>query len=203
MGYFAIIIGAYLIGSSNMAYYLSKYQNKDVRSAGSGNLGTSNAVILLGWGAGVLVAIHDIGKAILAVLLTNWLFPGLEFAGAVAGVSCVLGHIFPFYLRFRGGKGFASFLGMTIGLNWKLALVVLIMVVVVTLVTNYIVAATVTTVVTVPVAMGIMYGSWILALVLCVAAGVILYKHRENFVRIYKGTEIKFFSAAKGEHKMK
>ena len=203
MGYLAIIFGAYLIGSSNMAFYLSKLQKKNIRSSGSGNLGASNAVILLGWKAGVLVGIHDIGKAVLAVLLANWLYPELEYAAVSAGVACVLGHIYPFYLKFKGGKGFASYLGMTIALNWKLALVVLILVVVVTLVTDYIVAATATTVVTVPVAMGIMTRSWIIGLILCVATAVIIYKHWENFVRIFKGTEIKFRSAAKGEHRMK
>ena len=203
MGYLAIIFGAYLIGSSNMAFYLSKLQKKNIRSSGSGNLGASNAVILLGWKAGVLVGIHDIGKAVLAVLLANWLYPELEYAAVSAGVACVLGHIYPFYLKFKGGKGFASYLGMTIALNWKLALVVLILVAVVTLVTDYIVAATATTVVTVPVAMGIMTRSWIIGLILCVATAVIIYKHWENFVRIFKGTEIKFRSAAKGEHRMK
>ena len=203
MGYLAIIFGAYLIGSSNMAFYLSKLQKKNIRSSGSGNLGASNAVILLGWKAGVLVGIHDIGKAVLAVLLANWLYPELEYAAVSAGVACVLGHIYPFYLKFKGGKGFASYLGMTIALNWKLALVVLILVAVVTSVTDYIVAATATTVVTVPVAMGIMTRSWIIGLILCVATAVIIYKHWENFVRIFKGTEIKFRSAAKGEHRMK
>ena len=169
MGYLAIIFGAYLIGSSNMAFYLSKLQKKNIRSGGSGNLGASNAVILLGWKAGILVGIHDIGKAVLAVLLAKWLYPELEYAAVSAGVACVLGHIFPFYLKFKGGKGFASYLGMTIALNLKLALVVLILVVLVTLITDYIVVATAATVVTVPVVMGVLTRSWIIGLVLCVA----------------------------------
>ena len=203
MGYLAIVFAAYLIGSSNMAFYLSKLQKKNIRGGGSGNLGASNAVILLGWKAGVLVGIHDIGKAVLAVLLANWLYPGLEYAGVAAGVACVLGHIYPFYLKFKGGKGFAAYLGMTIALNWKLALIVLILVVVVTLITDYIVAATATTVLSVPISMGFLTGSWIVALILCIATGVIIYKHRENFVRIFKGTEIGFRNAATGKHRMK
>ena len=203
MGYLAIIFGAYLIGSSNMAFYLSKLQKKNIRSGGSGNLGASNAVILLGWKAGILVGIHDIGKAVLAVLLAKWLYPELEYAAVSAGVACVLGHIFPFYLKFKGGKGFASYLGMTIALNLKLALVVLILVVLVTLITDYIVVATAATVVTVPVVMGVLTRSWIIGLVLCVATAVIIYKHRENFVRIFKGTEIGFRNAVTGKHRMK
>lgn len=203
MGYLAVILGSFLIGSSSMAFYLSRLTKKDLTKSGSGNLGASNAVNLLGWKAGVLVGIHDIGKAVLAVLLAKWIFPELAYVGEMAGVACVLGHIFPFYLRFKGGKGFASFLGMTIALNWKLALVMLILVVVITLITDYIVAATATVTVTVPIATGVLSGSLIVALILCVATAVILIKHRENFVRIFKGTEIGLRSAIKGEHRMK
>lgn len=201
MEYLAIIFGAYLIGSSNMAFYLSKMQKKNIRDGGSGNLGASNAVILMGWKAGVLVGIHDIGKGLLAVLLAKLVYPELEYAGVVAGVCAVLGHVYPFYLKFKGGKGFASYLGMTIALNWKLALIVLILVVVVTLITDYIVSATATTVISVPLSMGVLTQSWIVAGILFVATAVILYKHRENFLRIVKGTEIGFRSAAKGDHR--
>ena len=75
MGYlFAALLG-YLMGCSNMAYYIAKAKKADMRSAGSGNLGASNAVVLLGWKAGVATAVHDIGKATLAVLLARLLFP--------------------------------------------------------------------------------------------------------------------------------
>ena len=103
MKYGLIILVGYFLGCSNMAFYLAKVRKADLRSSGTGNLGASNAVVLLGWQAGVLTAIHDIGKASLAVLLAKWLFPELEYAGAAAGVACVLGHIFPFWLNFRGG----------------------------------------------------------------------------------------------------
>jgi glycerol-3-phosphate acyltransferase PlsY len=131
------------------------------------------------------------------------LFPGVEYIGAVAGVSSVLGHIFPFYLKFKGGKGFASYLGMTIALNWKLALVILLIVVLVTLITDYIVVGTVTTVLSVPTYLGITSHSWILAAILCIATVVILYKHRENYVRIYNGTELGFRGVSKGKHRVK
>lgn len=203
MEYILVILMGYLIGCSNMALYLSMAKKVDIRSAGSGNLGASNAVILLGWGAGVLTAIHDIGKAILAVTVTRMIFPTAEHIGAVAGVSCVLGHIYPFYLKFKGGKGFASYLGMTIALDWKIAIVVLLLVVIVTLITDYIVAATTTTIVVVPVWMGISAHSLPLALILLVATAVMVWKHRENYIRICKGTEIGFRSAGRGDHRVK
>ena len=203
MEYLIIIAAAYLLGCSNMAVYISKCKGVDLSAAGSGNYGASNATILLGWGAGVLTGIHDIGKAWLAVFLAKLLFPELVYAGAAAGVACVLGHIFPFYMGFKGGKGFASYLGMTIGLNWKLALIVMVLVVVVTLITDYLVAGTTLTILSVPVYTGIAEKSLWLAVILCVATAVILYKHRHNYVRIFKGTEIGLRSTAKGEHRLK
>ena len=203
MHYIFIVLSGYLLGCSSMAFYISKLMHADLRSGGSGNLGASNAVVLLGWKAGVLTAVHDIGKASLAVLLARWLFPELEYAGAAAGVACVLGHIFPFYLRFRGGKGFASYFGMTLALNWKLALVVGIAIVVVTLITDYIVCGTLTTIITVPIYLGIHHSSLMLALILCIATAVIAYKHRENYPRMLNGTELGLRSAIKGENKLK
>lgn len=204
MGYLIAILGGYLLGCSNMAFYLEKLTKKSVRGGGSGNLGASNTVIRLGWRAGVLVGAHDIGKALLAVYLTKWLLPQLEYAAAAAGVACVLGHIFPFYLKFKGGKGFASYVGVIFALDWKIALAIILMIFAVTLITDYIVAATVMTTVSAPISLGILQGKWFLALILCVGSAVILYRHRENLVRIFvTGNEIGLRSASKGEHRVK
>ena len=203
MTYIAAILMGYLLGSSNMAKYLAMAKKVDLRAAGSGNLGASNAAILMGWGAGVAVALHDAGKAFAAVLLAKLLFPGTAYIGAVAGVAAVLGHIFPFYLKFRGGKGFAPYLGMAIALNWKFALVLLAAVLVITLITDYIVIGTFTTITAVPLYMGITGRSLLLAGILLVASAVILYKHRENITRLRTGTEISLRSTAKGEHRVK
>ena len=201
MEYAVAVVLGYLLGCSNMAYYLAKGRKADLTKAGSGNLGASNATVLLGWKAGVLVAIHDIGKAVAAVLVAKWLFPAAQFAGAAAGVACVLGHIFPFWLKFRGGKGFASYIGMTLALNWKLALCVLVAVVVVTLITDYIVCGTLTTIIVVPVYLGITH-SLLMAAILAVATVVILIKHRENYPRMLNGTELGLRSAIRGDNKL-
>ena len=198
--YIAILLLAYLMGCSNMALYLSKYKGVDLRAAGSGNLGASNAMILMGWGPGVIVAVHDIGKALLAVVLARHFGQGLPFIGAAAGVACVLGHMFPFFLRFRGGKGFASYLGMTLALNWKFALLVMVIVALVTLISDYIVVGTVTSVILVPAYMAFTHGLYFSA-ILCIATAAILIKHRENYVRIYRGTEIGLRKANRGEHR--
>lgn len=196
--YALIVLLSYLMGCSNMALYLSKYKGIDLCSSGSKNLGASNAMVTMGWPSGIVVAAHDIGKAVLAVVLAKHFGQGLPWIGAAAGVACVLGHMFPFYLRFKGGKGFASYLGMTLALNWKLALIVMLLVVLVTLITDYIVVGTVTTVMVVPAYMALTH-NFILSAILCVATAAILVKHRENYVRIYRGTEIGLRRANRGD----
>ncbi|MBQ1603124.1 MAG: glycerol-3-phosphate acyltransferase [Oscillospiraceae bacterium] len=199
--YLPIVLMGYLLGTSNMAVYLAALKGDDLRSHGSGNPGASNAMLLWGWKAGVIVGIHDIGKAVLAVYLAERLFPGVAFAGVAAGVACVIGHMFPFYLRFHGGKGFASYLGMTLALNWKFALGLCIAILVITLVTDYIVLGTMTTVISFPAYCALTHNI-IMALILCIASGIIIYKHRGNLVRIYRGTEIGLRSANRGDHRI-
>lgn len=202
MGYVIAILCAYLLGSSSMAFYLSKIKQVDIRSHGSGNLGASNATVLFGWGAGVLVALHDIGKGLAAVLLAKWLFPELEYVGAAAGVACVLGHIFPFYLKFKGGKGLASFLGMMAALDWKVALGIVVLLVVVTLVTDFIALGTISVSIAAPIGMWFTTHGVIIPLILAIATVVMLFKHRDNLVRIHNKTEIGLRSTAKGENRV-
>ncbi len=191
MAYLWTILFAYTLGCSNMALYLSKRKGVNFRQGGSGNLGASNATILLGLKAGVLVAVHDIGKAALAVILANVLFPHTPNIGAVAGVAAVMGHIYPAPLKFRGGKGFASYIGMTLALNWRFALMVMTAVLLVSLLTDYIVAGTTLTVLTVPSYLGWAQRSWLLAGILLIGTAVILFKHRDNYRRILAGTEFR------------
>lgn len=202
MAYLLTAVLSYLVGSISMAYILARARHVDLKKTGSGNLGASNATILLGWRVGVTVAVHDVLKALLCVAVTRILMPEDEYIGAIAGVSCVLGHIYPFYLRFRGGKGFASFVGMTIALNWKVALAVVILALIVTVVTDYIAIATVTTSVVVPIGMGIVTQNVGLTLILLIATAVMLLKHRDNYVRIRNGTEKGLRGTLRGEGRM-
>ena len=201
--YGLVLLLSYLIGCSSMALYVSKYKKVDLQKAGSGNLGASNTMILFGWKPAIIVGLHDIGKAVLAVVLAKLFCPDQLLVQAGAGVACVLGHMFPFYLRFKGGKGFASYLGMTLALNWKFALVVMVIVVIVTLISDYIVVGTVTTIVIVPAYMGYANRSLLLAAILCIATAVMLYKHRDNFSRILNGTEVGLRRANRGELRVK
>lgn len=199
---FAAAIG-YFMGCSNLTYFLSKSKGIDARKNGSGNLGASNATVLMGWGAGVAVALHDGLKAALAVWLCQLLFSDTLYIGAVAGIASVLGHIFPFYLGFRGGKGLASYVGMTIALDWRVAIGVLLLGVVITVATDFIALATISVATVVPIAMGFLTGSWALAGILSVGTVVMYFKHIENIKRIRMGTEIGLRSTAKGENRIK
>ncbi len=201
MEYVLVIVLSYLLGCSNMALYLGKIKKVDIRSHGSQNPGASNAAIVLGWKAGILTGLHDILKAWLAAFLARLLFPALAYGAMAAGAACVLGHMFPVFLKFRGGKGFAAYLGMTLALHWKLALVVMLLVVLVTVITDYIVMGTALTVVAVPAYLGFAQHSLWPVMILGVVSLVIVYKHRMNFVRIWKGTEIGLRATAKGNHK--
>ncbi len=202
MGYLLAALMGYLLGCSNMAYWLSLIKKVDIRNNGSGNLGASNATVLLGWGAGVIVAVHDIGKAVLTVLLAKLLFPELEYVGAAAGVACVMGHIFPFYLKFKGGKGLASFLGAIAALNWKVGLAMAVLLVLVTLVTDFISLGTLSVSVTAPVGIWLATGKLMIPLILCICTVVMIFKHIENIRRILNRTEIGLRSTAKGENRI-
>lgn len=198
MQYLLAIILGYMLGCSSMAYYIGKFKKTDIRAAGSGNLGASNATVLFGWSAGVAVALHDIGKAVIAVIAAKWLFPQLEYAGAAAGVACVLGHIFPFYLGFRGGKGLASYFGMVLALNWKLALIIGAVIVLATLITDFISVGALSSIVVAPVYTFFTTHNLILVAILGVATVVMFLKHWENIIRIAKGQEIGLRRTAKG-----
>ena len=202
MAYILAILGGYLLGCSNMALYLSKAKGVDLRAGGSGNLGASNATALLGWKAGVLTALHDGAKAFIPALIARFLFPEIAHLAVVAGVAAVCGHMFPFYLGFKAGKGLASYVGMLVALNLKFALAVFVLLVLITVVTDFIVLGTTATMLTTPIFFGITQG-WIPALILGALSAVIIYKHRMNYVHIADGTEGRLSKAIRGEYRVK
>ena len=203
MKYAIVVLMSYLMGSSNMAYWVSKIKNVDIRANGTGNLGASNATVLLGWGAGVIVAVHDIAKAFLAVLFAKWMLPEANYAGAMAGVACVLGHIYPFYLNFKGGKGLASLIGVAAALDWRVALAAVVLLVAVTLITDFIALGTISVSVATPVGMWFTTHSWLVPLILAIATVVMIFKHTDNIRRICNKTEIGLLSTIKGENRVK
>lgn len=190
MSYALSFIIGYLLGCFNTAYFISKTKGFDIRETGSGNAGASNIKISLGWKFGILTALTDILKAYIAVKLCQYLFPNDELIGFIGGAAAVLGHIFPFYLKFKGGKGYACYTGMLLAINYKLALIMMAYGVITTLVTNYIALATISTSYIV-----LIYYIYIKApigiiIILLILAIVITYKHLINIKRIIRKEEI-------------
>ena len=199
--YVLTVLGGYLLGCSSMAYYVSRWKKVNLSTNGSGNLGASNTTILLGWRMGILVALHDIFKGAAAVLLAKWLLPDLTYAPVAAGCACVMGHLYPFYLKGKGGKGFASYMGMLLALDWRLGLALIGVSLLVTFLSDYIVVGTLTTVVVGPFWIGFTQ-SWVSAVIMLAVTAVIFYKHRENLHRILRGSEVGLRSTLKGEHRL-
>lgn len=186
------ILFGYLIGGINPAYIIGKARGFDIRRRGSGNAGASNAVIVMGKGVGIFTAIFDIIKAFFVVKMVAIFWPQLKFAKVLGGVSCILGHIFPVYMKFRGGKGLACLGGMILALDLPVFLIMLAIELVLVLIVDYICIVPITAAVVYPIVYalrtGYMLGAWILALV----SVVMLYKHIENIRRILKGEEAHF-----------
>ena len=201
MSYLLMILIGYLFGCSSMSYYIGKINGFNMKEKGTGNLGASNTMMLMGWKAGVLVALHDVLKAILAITLASYLFGKLPYCKIITGTACILGHIFPFYLGFKGGKGLASYIGVALALDWKFAIALILVAIIVTLVTDYIVSATFTTMIVTPVYFALSLGL-IAGCILGIASIVMVFKHLENIKRILNGTEVGLRSANRGEQRL-
>lgn len=183
------VLGGYLIGNFNLAFILAKAKGFDIRSKGSNNPGASNAAITMGWKMGVAVALADILKAALAVIIFRLIFAS-DFAGMWAGLAAVMGHMYPFWMKFKGGKGFASFAGMALGMDWRYFAIIGAVVILVILLSDYIVLGTLTAVISFPIAWGIInHTFW--ALLIAGVSTIIILKHIPNYIKIAKGTEFK------------
>ena len=190
MEYVYCSLMGYFIGALNPSYFLAKKKGFDIRTKGSGNAGASNALILFGKAMGVLCAVLDIAKAFFAIYFSRLLFPQFRHAFAVTGVSCILGHIFPFYMKFKGGKGLACLGGTILFYDWRVFLIMLGSAVLLAVVTDYICFVPVVASVTFPVVYGLMEWDLAGACILAVVSIVMVLKHLENFRRIRQGTEM-------------
>ena len=189
MKYLITAIIGYLFGCFNTAYFVSKTRGFDIRDTGSGNAGASNIKMQLGWTAGAFTAFVDILKTILAISLCRYLYPDDELVLFLAGVMSIIGHIFPFYMNFKGGKGFACYIGMLIVINWELALVLIIAGFLITIITNYIALATMFMAVATPIYYIYIGADKYIIMLLVLVGVIILYKHKINVIRIINHEE--------------
>jgi acyl phosphate:glycerol-3-phosphate acyltransferase len=199
-----LVFGSYLLGSIPFGYLAGRIAGTDIRQAGSGNIGATNVVRILGKGYGYPVFALDVLKGFGAVKISMLAAPGRppdwnspEILGILAAMSSVLGHLYPPWLKFKGGKGVATSAGALLALTPVATLIGVAIWMIVFWLTKYVSLASVTAAVVLPVVILVL--SWhdqnkVKPLVYssaCVAAGVV-WRHRSNLSRLMRGTEPRF-----------
>lgn len=174
-----LVIG-YFFGCVSPAAFIARAKGVDLRQKGSGNLGGTNTMLVIGPKYGFAVMILDALKAIAAARLVRWLFPRLVAAGLLAALGAILGHIHPFHMGFRGGKGLACFAGMIMYHHWPLFLLLLAIGTVLMLIVNYSFIAPLSAAVLFPFFAAIRTGSRKVFLVSAAASAIIIKKHWSN-----------------------
>ena len=201
-----IAILSYLLGSLNFGVILSNTVKKeDVRDSGSGNAGTTNMMRTYGKTLGLLTIAGDILKVMVAIWIAFKIMDVEELKATLdnasdypqvvlksfAGLFAVLGHIFPCFFKFKGGKGVATSGGMVIMIDWRIALILLIIFALTILITKYVSLGSILMAVFYPVFIGIFYKDIILVLIATVFTIIIVVAHRENVKRLINHTENK------------
>lgn len=206
----SLVIG-YVCGCFVTGYIYGKSQKIDIRTVGSGNAGTTNTLRSLGWKAGAVTFLGDCFKCILAIVLVHFIFREqkdmLKLLELYAGFGSILGHNFPFYLKFKGGKGIACTAGVLIAFSPFEIPVCLVLFVAAVALTRYVSVGSILVVVSFFVQtlifgqMGWFHLSenyltelYILSAVVMIMA---IWKHRSNIVRLMNGTENKFKMSSK------
>ena len=192
-GVFSLLIG-YLFGCFQTSYFISKMViKKDIRDVGSGNAGASNVTSELGWKYGILTGVLDVLKAFLPTYFVIFIFPHVSQEiniMALAGTGAVLGHIYPFFLDFRGGKGVACYIGMLLAINWQIGVAVIIGLILITIITDYVSVGSISLYIIIPVCAYIS-GDYSIIVVRCAVVLFVvgMIKHWINVQRIMNGTE--------------
>lgn len=203
-----ITIVAYLIGSINLSIIICKLMGKgDIREHGSGNAGTTNTLRTLGKLPALIVLIFDVLKAVIAIYLgkclitlgqaQNTMIPYNDFAMALSSIGVILGHNFPIYYGFKGGKGIATSLGVLLTIEWKIGLVCLVFALVLMLLTRMVSVGSIAAAILYPVLVLVMgtefTNKWIYLAFSLVIALMAVIRHRANIKRIFDGTENKLW----------
>lgn len=195
MDYIYIILIGYLFGCLQFAYFFGLVFNKvDIRNLGSGNAGASNISQSLGVKAGLAVGVLDILKGFVSVILIKYLFANLILEAAylplyLNGAFVVIGHNYPFFMNFKGGKGTAATVGFMMALDIKLGFLTILIVFLVTVLTDYIAIGSMSMLVILTFYTILYYPSTsniIIVILLLVQGG---YKHKGNFKKIYAKEE--------------
>lgn len=183
------IIG-YFLGSLNNSIIVGKFYGIDIRSHGSGNAGTTNALRTLGKKAAILVLIGDIAKGIIAYLV-GYFICGTHLGGMVGGTAAILGHVWPVYFGFRGGKGVLTSLAVLLLIDWRIALGLLCVFVVIVLFTRYVSLGSIIAAALFPISAIIFSRGIDIIIFSGIIAVLIITKHHANIKRLIEGTESK------------
>jgi glycerol-3-phosphate acyltransferase PlsY len=195
---------AYLLGAIPTGYIAGRIGGIDVRKVGSGNVGATNVTRVLGKRFGYPVFVVDFGKGLAAVAVGMMVAKNaqstpkfVDLCGALAAIFSVIGHSYPIWLGFKGGKGVATTLGSLFGLHWISAAVVCVVWIVAFQVTRYVSLASIAAAIALPVTVATMLflkqlQTPILLYFTVFLAGIIVLRHRSNLSRLLKGTEPRF-----------
>lgn len=192
------LICGYLLGSISAAVIVSKrFYKSDVRTQGSHNAGTTNMARVFGMSAGLMTLAGDVLKTVLSMLIGRFLLDEMGFA--LGGIACIVGHCWPVFFNFKGGKAVAVSGGIAIMLGWHYALPLFAIFFLIAFFTRYVSLGSLISVAMVIPALLIYkdYGVWvyIMAAVIVIA---VWYMHRGNIKRLLTGTESKFKPGGKG-----
>ena len=191
-----------MFGCIQTSFFIGKILFKiDVKNQGSKNAGASNGVLLFGWAYGVFIGLVDLLKAYIPVSICLTLTQFDMFLASIVGGGVILGHIYPFFMNFNGGKGMSSYFGMILALDFSFGMILLLLSAVFLMVTNYVAVATILILVIVPVR-EFFQSSYMqyppeFVLSLLFFSILIISKHLENLVKIKNGTETTFWSVFK------
>ena len=194
-----IAIVSYLIGSISFSIIFSrKFAGFDVREKGSGNAGTTNVLRSVGKRAAALTLICDALKGVIAVALVMlagviWKNIDVRTLVYVAGFMAILGHTYPIFFEFRGGKGVATALGVLLILNWKIGLICLVFALIIIAITRMVSVGSILAAILFPLLLifiGHNNNVWIIAISVLITL-LILFNHRSNIKRIKEGSENK------------
>ncbi len=181
----ALLLG-YLLGSIPFGVLLTRFAGAgDLRSIGSGNIGATNVLRTGRKGLAAATLLLDLLKGAAAVWLADWLFPG---DGVVAAAAAFIGHCYPVWLRFRGGKGVATMMGIVLALHWPMGLVYALVWLGLLATVRISSVAGMAAAVSAPVS-GALFGRFDIVMLVLALAAIVLWKHAENIERLIAGTE--------------
>lgn len=199
MGILLLIISAfagYALGSVNSSVIVGRIHGVDIRTKGSGNAGLTNTLRVLGKKAAILVLIGDILKGVIAVLagilLSGWTEGSLgTYYPVIAGTFAVIGHNWPVYFNFKGGKGILTTATVIFMVDWKIGLSVLVLFIIIVFVTRYVSLGSIIGALMVPLAALIFGHDLVFIIFMLVLAALAIFRHSANIKRLIKGDENK------------